>query len=537
LHYLLYYSRRAFLRGFGNAEDDGIIINIPMKFFIAVVLVLVGLGFYFSIEKKMTKETPDEPVTIGFFNGGRTGTFGRTFVNQYFKKEGVDVELYTKYANKGEWYSVSDRIAELKKSNTGDYGYFGVVDGFTIVEEGIKQKGFAGATVGMPTFIWAVHNNIPVVAVAALMYDGAAKRIMMRSDVTIQSPEDFKGKVLATQETGPGSVVFLKEFVKNIGLDSEKDVIIAGPIPETDVEASLRNKQIDGGYFSYKEMPRLIDEGLIYEYRKMDWRNPKLSHGLLIFRRDFLEEHPEKVQKIISAYMRMIQDEKDWAARQPEGAFSEYPPLVHVDLLQEMQRLMLEYGEIDKRVNIDDFVDNSFVDRAMDIVGKKEDVAVHLAKWQVGFNSAGFTLTDFSKIGEGTLTKETLEAQDDNTILKMTKTKTNAPAKYVGDKKFLLESLFSPTDSPYPEVITNVIECPEEFKPKVKELEQGTIYTLFAGDRFTYGICAKDLVAYYSSYGIFDCEEKGIFEVQLFAKTKEGLEPRIESFACPVRSK
>jgi len=163
---------------------------------------------------------------------------------------------------------------------------------------------------------------------------------------------------------------------------------------------------------------------------------------------------------------------------------------------------------------------------------EKEDVAAHLAKWQVSLESAGFTLTDFSKISEGTLTKETLRAEGGNMILRMTKIYAAAPQKYIEDKKFLLESLFSPTDSPYPEVITNIIECPEEFKPKVKELEQGTIYTLFAGDRFTYGICAKDLVAYYSSYGIFDCKEKGIFEVQLFAKTKQGLEPRIESFAC-----
>ena len=163
---------------------------------------------------------------------------------------------------------------------------------------------------------------------------------------------------------------------------------------------------------------------------------------------------------------------------------------------------------------------------------EKENVGTYLGKWQVGFNSAGLTLTDFSKVSERTLTKETLQAGGGNTILKMTKIKTNAPAKYAGDKKFLLESLFSPTTSPYPEVITNIVECPEEFKPKVQETEQGTIYTLFAGDRFTYGICAKDLVAYHSSYGIFDCKEKGIFEVQLFAKTKEGLEPVIESFVC-----
>jgi hypothetical protein len=145
--------------------------------------------------------------------------------------------------------------------------------------------------------------------------------------------------------------------------------------------------------------------------------------------------------------------------------------------------------------------------------------------------------TGFAESKAGGVAKETLEAKEGDTILKVTKIKTDAPQKYVNDKKFLLESLFSPTTSPYPGFITNVVVCPEEFKPTMKDAENGTIYTLFAGDRFTYGICAQDLVAYDSVYGVFDCKEKGIFEVQLFAKTKEGLEPRIESFACPVRSK
>ena len=163
---------------------------------------------------------------------------------------------------------------------------------------------------------------------------------------------------------------------------------------------------------------------------------------------------------------------------------------------------------------------------------KQGDVAGYLKKWNVSIPAVDFELVTFAESKTGGVAKETLEAKEGDTILKMTRVKTEAPQKYIEDKKFLLKSLFSPTDSPYPEVITNVIECPEEFKPKVKELEQGTIYTLFAGDRFTYGICSKDLVAYYSSYGIFDCKEKGIFEVQLFAKTKQELEPAIESFVC-----
>lgn len=162
----------------------------------------------------------------------------------------------------------------------------------------------------------------------------------------------------------------------------------------------------------------------------------------------------------------------------------------------------------------------------------QDDVGGYLQRWNVSINAVGMQLTDFSESHSGGLTKETLEAKGRDMVLKMTKVDTNAPKKYIDDKKFLLESLFLPTTSPYPGVITNVRECPEEFKPKVREKEQGIIYTLFAGARFNYGVCAKDLVEYYSLYGIFDCGEKGIFEVRLFSKQEENPGTLVGSFRC-----
>ena len=179
----------------------------------------------------------------------------------------------------------------------------------------------------------------------------------------------------------------------------------------------------------------------------------------------------------------------------------------------------------------------------------EDNLPKRLDVWGVSINQAGFLLTNFSETSSGGLAKETLEAefglagaQGEKVILKITRVQTAAPQKYIDDKKFLLESLFLPTTSPYPGVITNIRECPNEFKPIVQETQQGTIYTLFAGARFNYGVCAKDLVEYYSMYGIFDClptgdlpqgdKEKGIFEIRLFSKAPEQLQPLIESFAC-----
>jgi hypothetical protein len=160
------------------------------------------------------------------------------------------------------------------------------------------------------------------------------------------------------------------------------------------------------------------------------------------------------------------------------------------------------------------------------------DVAGRVKKWGVRVDLAQFALADFSREETKTLAKEELAAELGETTVKLTKIETEAPQKYIQDKKFLLESLFAPTASPYPGVITNVIECPEEFKPKVAEVQNGTMYTLFAGERFNYGVCAKDLVAYYSAFGIFDCKEKGVFEIRAFSNDSREPETIVRSFAC-----
>jgi hypothetical protein len=146
---------------------------------------------------------------------------------------------------------------------------------------------------------------------------------------------------------------------------------------------------------------------------------------------------------------------------------------------------------------------------------------------------SSFRLLSFSKDKTSFSKVEKLEAGLGDTQIFIDRTKINDHKKYINDKKFLFESLFLPTTSPYPEVITNIIECPSEFKPKVRNINNGAVYSLFAGERFNYGICVKDLVMYQSEYGIFDCKGKGIFEIRVFSNSnKEKIKQILESFKC-----
>lgn len=162
----------------------------------------------------------------------------------------------------------------------------------------------------------------------------------------------------------------------------------------------------------------------------------------------------------------------------------------------------------------------------------QNNLSLRILWWGVSLDASSFQLSSFTKDKTRFSEVERLEAISSEHTLKIDRTKIADHKKYIEDRKFLFGSLFLPATSPYPEVITNIIECPDEFKPKIREVGNGTIYTLFAGERLNYGVCAQDLIKYQSEYGIFDCKDKGIFEIRLFGNEKREIQSTIESFKC-----
>ena len=163
----------------------------------------------------------------------------------------------------------------------------------------------------------------------------------------------------------------------------------------------------------------------------------------------------------------------------------------------------------------------------------KDPLKRQLFFWQVRIDVPSFTQIQLTKDQNQSSTTEELEATKEDLVVKITKTTISDHKKYIQDRKFILQSLFLPTTSPYPEVITNVLECGEAFKPRLENVPDGTIYTLFAGERLNHGICIKDLVKFKSAYGIFDCQNKGIFEVKVFDKMESDKAAVIaKSFSC-----
>ena len=170
---------------------------------------------------------------------------------------------------------------------------------------------------------------------------------------------------------------------------------------------------------------------------------------------------------------------------------------------------------------------------AMFIWKIKDNPSLKTVVWGIKIDTGGLRVVDSYKEDNGANSINWIDAESDNIKLFVGKATPESHDKFINDKVYLLESLFEPVKSPYPEVLTNIIVCPQEFKPKLLESSQGKIYKLFAGARLAYGVCVKDLVKYDSYYGIFDCGKKGVFEVKVFGQVGDSnIEKVMRSFSC-----
>lgn len=111
---------------------------------------------------------------------------------------------------------------------------------------------------------------------------------------------------------------------------------------------------------------------------------------------------------------------------------------------------------------------------------------------------------------------------------------------YIKEEKFKLESVFDPIRSPYFEVLTKKIECPEEFKPLTAESTHPNnkvfYYILYANERFAFGVCSKDLIKYRAIVAFTYCKNtRDLYHLKYFIPNQEyneTAEETIKSFSC-----
>lgn len=355
---------------------------------IAVILVLLlggaGLAVYFL-------SRPQAAVRVGYFHGRRTYLLFRTYINDCFEKNGVKVTMFSQFLHWPGFFEVPrdyQKMWEKLQTAPGGKSKFGLTSGMDIIDA-ITIGFLDGGVVGEASFVASATQDSPLVAVAMLGHYTTGfpgRALVLRNDVRIDTPDDFKGKIFATRRSGPGDGMLLREYFTSIGLDPDKDVVIIDQIQDDQQEELIQRKVVHGylAHFGKLDEPQRLAGS--YIYRMMDWVDPQTEFALLVFRRDYLERHREEIIAMLVAYMQRKRYEEtvpDSEKRKEHRhgmrmlaavdslRLPEYddPPAVRMPLLEEVQRLLLKHHYLNNKVDLAHYVDLTIVEEAARRVG------------------------------------------------------------------------------------------------------------------------------------------------------------------------
>lgn len=154
-----------------------------------------------------------------------------------------------------------------------------------------------------------------------------------------------------------------------------------------------------------------------------------------------------------------------------------------------------------------------------------------------------YRITEFNIIKDDTTEIKEIFSASDEDILNirivngLSEDKAN---QYITNQRYLVDNLFSKQKVPYPGPLTNTLECPEEYLPKVEEEKDGdswrVFYYLYANDRLTFGGCTDDILDYVAVLAFIYCKEKNeVYQLWYFTPKENqtvNYKEIVKSFKC-----
>jgi hypothetical protein len=155
-----------------------------------------------------------------------------------------------------------------------------------------------------------IQQGAPLVIVASLS-DEAHPLIVVRKDVEIDSPEDFKGLRIATTRPGFPPHLTLLNLLEKLGL-SEKDVEIisvsGGPLGPIVLEM-FKKGEIEAASLPPQEAAYVISQGVaeLLDISKLGVEPEKILFSAVIVNSEWAKENREAVVRLICAVDRILE--------------------------------------------------------------------------------------------------------------------------------------------------------------------------------------------------------------------------------------
>lgn len=160
---------------------------------------------------------------------------------------------------------------------------------------------YIGPNPSINTFIQSRGESARIIAGAAT--GGAA--LVVRDGIS--SPEDLKGTTLATPQLGNTQDVALRGWLKKQGFETDTsgggDVTIT-PTENAQTFQLFKDGQLDGAWLPEPWVSRLVvDAGAKVLVDEADeWPDGQFPTTVLLVRKEFLDQHPETVSKLLAGH-------------------------------------------------------------------------------------------------------------------------------------------------------------------------------------------------------------------------------------------
>ena len=187
-------------------------------------------------------------------------------------------------------------------------------DVITAIFAGELDASYLGQSPAVNGYVQSDGHDVRIVSGAAS--GGAA--LVVKPEIT--EPAQLSGKRIASPQLGNTQDIALRNWLKQNGVPAEENGGDIKVIPTANADAltAFKNGDLDGGWAPEPWATRLVQEGggHILVDEKTLWPNGQFATTVLIVRTNFLNDHPDTVQKLISANVKTVQ----WIKQHTEEA-------------------------------------------------------------------------------------------------------------------------------------------------------------------------------------------------------------------------
>lgn len=157
------------------------------------------------------------------------------------------------------------------------------------------------AYVGAAPAITALSQGLDAKIVSPVQINGSS--LVLRPEYEYESPEDLKGLKIATFPTATIQDTLLREWLKENGLDPEKDVTILGMTPG-DAVTAISAKQVDAVFLPHPSPTVVEEEGNGRTIVQSGEMSPNHACCVLLVSGELIREHPDIVEQIVKTHIK-----------------------------------------------------------------------------------------------------------------------------------------------------------------------------------------------------------------------------------------